>query len=182
MKNYYEILEVNQKASEEIIKKVFKIQVKKYHPDAVAQDKKTEAEEKIKELNEAYEILSSPEKRQAYDEELKLQELNDDEITNLRDENTFLREKLDKQNKLIEDLINKSQDTDYQGNDYFNNEDVLTDEENDTLNNEEYIRKLNFKYSLIDFIFKIIVILILICLGIYAIYLLTDINLLTLFF
>lgn len=69
---YYEILEVSEKASNEIIKKAYNIFVKKYHPDVVPQNEKAFAEEKIKKINEAYEILSNPEKRKAYDEELYL--------------------------------------------------------------------------------------------------------------
>ena len=69
MKNYYEILEVNKKASQETISKVYKFLAKKYHPDANP-DNKQEAEEKFKEISEAYEILSNEEKRKEYDEEL----------------------------------------------------------------------------------------------------------------
>ncbi len=70
MKNYYEILEVDVKASSEIIDKAFKVLAKKYHPDAHNSDKKEWAEEKFKEINEAYEILSNEEKRKEYDIEL----------------------------------------------------------------------------------------------------------------
>ena len=69
MKNYYEILEVNKKASQETISKVYKFLAKKNHPDANP-DNKQEAEEKFKEISEAYEILSNEEKRKEYDEEL----------------------------------------------------------------------------------------------------------------
>ncbi|HEY5792015.1 MAG TPA: J domain-containing protein [Chthoniobacterales bacterium] len=64
-KDYYEILGVSKGASEEEIKSAFRKLARKYHPD-VATDKKT-AEEKFKELNEAYEVLSDPAKRQKYD-------------------------------------------------------------------------------------------------------------------
>ncbi len=67
MKNYYEILEVNNKASPDIIKKVFKLQIKKYHPDVVGEGEKGLAEIKVKELNEAYDILSDENKRAEYD-------------------------------------------------------------------------------------------------------------------
>lgn len=71
MKNYYEILEINEKASQEIIDKVYKVLIKKYHPDLQENAEiKTKYEEKIKEINEAYEILSDPEKRAKYDREL----------------------------------------------------------------------------------------------------------------
>lgn len=69
-KNYYEILEVDVKASKEIIDKAFKVLAKKYHPDTQSEDKKEWAEEKFKEINEAYEILSNDESRKNYDIEL----------------------------------------------------------------------------------------------------------------
>lgn len=72
MKNYYEILEINEKASQEIVEKAYKVLVKKYHPDLQTDpDKKHECEIKIKEINEAYEILSNNDSRAQYDEELK---------------------------------------------------------------------------------------------------------------
>lgn len=67
MKNYYEILEVNENASKEVIDKAYKVLAKKYHPDLQEERNKKAAEEKIKSLNEAYEILSNPEKRKIYD-------------------------------------------------------------------------------------------------------------------
>ena len=70
MKNYYEILEVNEKASKEVIDKAYKVLAKKYHPDLQEEKNKKAAEEKIKILNEAYEILSNPEKRKSYDEKI----------------------------------------------------------------------------------------------------------------
>ena len=73
MKNYYEILEVNKKASQETISKVYKFLAKKYHPDANP-DNKQEAEERFKEISEAYEILSNEEKRKEYNTELETQE------------------------------------------------------------------------------------------------------------
>ena len=73
MKNYYEILEVNKKASKEVISKVYKILAKKYHPDTTTCDKQV-AEEKFKQISEAYEILSDEEKRRQYDSELEAQE------------------------------------------------------------------------------------------------------------
>lgn len=70
MKNYYEILEVNETASEETINKVYKFLAKKYHPDVNPENKEF-AEAKFKEISEAYEILSDSEKRTSYDAELK---------------------------------------------------------------------------------------------------------------
>ena len=71
MKNYYEILEVNQKASKEVIEKAYKVLIKKYHPDGQVSSKKYECDEKMKEINEAYEILSNPFLRSQYDIEIE---------------------------------------------------------------------------------------------------------------
>lgn len=65
-KDYYATLGVSKGATEEEIKKAYKQQVKKYHPD-LNPDSKT-AEEKMKEVNEAYEVLSNPEKKARYDQ------------------------------------------------------------------------------------------------------------------
>jgi len=64
-KDYYATLGVPREATADDIKKAFRKLARKYHPDT-AKDKKT-AEEKFKEINEANEVLSDPEKRQKYD-------------------------------------------------------------------------------------------------------------------
>jgi curved DNA-binding protein len=64
--DYYELLEVPKDASASELKKAFRKLARKYHPD-VAEDKST-AEEKFKKINEAYEVLSDPEKRSKYDQ------------------------------------------------------------------------------------------------------------------
>jgi curved DNA-binding protein len=64
-RDYYETLGVSKNASQEEIKSAFRKLARKYHPDT-AKDKRS-AEEKFKEINEAYEVLSDPEKRKKYD-------------------------------------------------------------------------------------------------------------------
>ncbi|MCM1990783.1 molecular chaperone DnaJ [Oceanirhabdus seepicola] len=64
-KEYYEVLGIEKDASEADIKRAFKKLALKYHPDRNPDDK--EAEEKFKEINEAYQVLSDPEKRSKFD-------------------------------------------------------------------------------------------------------------------
>lgn len=64
-RDYYEVLGVDKNASEDEIKKAYRKLAKKYHPDLNPGDK--EAEEKFKEANEAYEVLSDAEKKAKYD-------------------------------------------------------------------------------------------------------------------
>ncbi|HPD00790.1 MAG TPA: J domain-containing protein [Acetivibrio sp.] len=64
-KDYYKILELDKNASSEKIKKKYRKLAKKYHPDANPGNK--QAEEKFKEINEAYEVLGDEEKRKKYD-------------------------------------------------------------------------------------------------------------------
>jgi DnaJ-class molecular chaperone len=65
-KNYYDILEVNKDAKEDEIKKSYKKLAVKWHPDK-NMDNKEESERRFKEISEAYQVLSDPEKRQIYD-------------------------------------------------------------------------------------------------------------------
>ena len=63
-KDYYAILEVSQDASTDEIRKAFQAKARKLHPDI---NKAPDAEEKFKEVSEAYAVLSDPEKRKRYD-------------------------------------------------------------------------------------------------------------------
>lgn len=63
--DYYKVLGINKNADEKTIKKAYRKLAKKYHPDINPGD--TDAEAKFKEVTEAYEILSNPEKRKLYD-------------------------------------------------------------------------------------------------------------------
>jgi len=65
-KDYYKILGVDKNASQKDIQKAYRKLARKYHPDVNPDDKS--AEEKFKDINEANEVLSDPEKRKRYDE------------------------------------------------------------------------------------------------------------------
>jgi len=66
VRDYYEILEAHPKASFETIEKCYRIQMKKYHPDV---NRASDASERATQINQAYRVLSDPEKREAYDRE-----------------------------------------------------------------------------------------------------------------
>ncbi|MDG6221493.1 MAG: DnaJ domain-containing protein, partial [Candidatus Thermoplasmatota archaeon] len=65
-RDYYEVLDVDKNASPEEIKRAYRKMAKRYHPDMNRENSK-EAEEKFKEVSEAYEVLADADKRAAYD-------------------------------------------------------------------------------------------------------------------
>ena len=65
-RDYYEVLGIQKGASEDEIKKAFKKKAREFHPDLHPDD--PTCEEKFKEANEAYEVLSDPDKRAKYDQ------------------------------------------------------------------------------------------------------------------
>lgn len=90
-KNYYDILQINQNASPEIIDKAYKTLAKKYHPDLQEENNKKEAEEILKEINEAYEILSDPNKKALYDQNLKNETISQEDYDEIYEENQNLK-------------------------------------------------------------------------------------------
>ena len=92
-KNYYEILEVDKNASNEIIDKAYKILAKKYHPDLQDGINK-EYEEKMKKINEAYAILSDESKRARYDEQLQRTTISLQQYQEIVEENRKLRQEI----------------------------------------------------------------------------------------
>ena len=76
MKNYYEILQVNSKASKEIIDKAYNVLLKQYNPNIQKSEiEKMRSEQIIKDLNEAYYVLSDVFLREQYDRELQQENL-----------------------------------------------------------------------------------------------------------
>lgn len=97
MKNYYEILEVDKNASNEIIEKSYKLLAKRYHPDlqnTKSTKEKNSNQEKMKEINEAYAVLSNDFKRREYDKQIKETTISIEEYNKVIQENNMLRRKL----------------------------------------------------------------------------------------
>lgn len=138
--NYYEILEVNKNASPEIIEKAYKTLVKKYHPDLQQDENKNKYEEKIKKINEAYDILSDPEKRKKYDLNLKNTEISINDYNSLYQENINLKNNL---NILKEKLnyLNNIQNNYKKNNLNYNNLE----------NNKNYSENNNINYNDINY-------------------------------
>ena len=136
--NYYDILEVNKNASQEIIEKAYKTLVKKYHPDLQENNLKDNYEEKIKKINEAYEILSNSEKRKNYDLQLQNNEISKEDYYNLYNENINLKNEIN----YLKNNINLNNN--YQTQDIKNNvqQNQNTSYENN-INQEEINQKIN---------------------------------------
>ena len=93
-KNYYKILEVDSSASPEVIEKAYKALAKKYHPDLQEESQKESAGEKLKEINEAYEILSNPESKAKFDQMLSNTTISSEDFNKIADENKKLHDEL----------------------------------------------------------------------------------------
>lgn len=127
MKNYYDILEVSRKASKDTINKIFKIHMKSNHPDLFQGDDKIKAEEKSKELTEAYNVLSDEVQRAKYDEELEAQESESsfNNVQAIMEENEYLKQVIAKKDQYISrltgmDFQDQAQVNQY-NNGYYNN-------------------------------------------------------------
>ena len=92
MKNYYEILEVSENASQEVIEKAYKTLAKKYHPDTWPRDKIFFAESKFKEITEAYNTLSNENARKDYDLKIGIGNSSDEKYNKLYSENEQLKQ------------------------------------------------------------------------------------------
>lgn len=126
-KNYYDWLEINKNASNEIVEKAYRTLVKKYHPDLQEGEKKLEYEEILKHINEAYDTLSDPIKRQSYDAQIKENSYTEDNYQNLYNENQELKNE-------INNLNIKNQSQEYQNK---------INQEQYNQNDAEYNKKMN---------------------------------------
>ena len=111
MKNYYEILEVSENASFEVIEKAYRTLKKKYHPDMNSGNNSYYSEDKFKELTEAYRILSNKALRAQYDEEIGLGSNNFNVYNNLYSEQERLKREVQslKMEKESQKYLNKKQ-------------------------------------------------------------------------
>ena len=100
--NYYEILEVSVNASKEVIKNAYRALTKKYHPDSYKGNQEY-AQEKMKEINEAYETLMDDNKRLMYDYEngFKIDPNAPKNEIDLKEEDIKVEEKENKEDKLM---------------------------------------------------------------------------------
>lgn len=155
--NYYEILQVNKNASNEIIEKAYKILVKKYHPDLQKNNSKKEYEEKIKKINEAYEILSDSEKRKNYDIFLKNNEISIEEYNKIYNENIILKNEI---NYLKNNYIQLQNNYNHFNNNFLNNINKNINTPKNNINYNYYKPKNKIKYKIKDLIALFITILI----------------------
>ena len=149
-KNYYDILEVNKNASPEIIEKAYKTLVKKYHPDLQNNNLKAEYEEKIKLINEAFEVLSNSEKRKNYDLNLKQNEVSIEDYNNLINENLKLKNEINYlKNNLINYKNNINNNLNNKINENLNYNDINKNNLNNNKNiNNNYSENIRQKYNI----------------------------------
>ena len=167
MKTLYELLEVSEKASKEIIERAYKVLAKKYHPDLQKEEDKEKAEQKMKQINEAYDILSDDIKREKYDEELKIkrqqEELEKDKLRYNQNMNTNTIQN-NNQNITTEELKNMQKEIRNIQNQY---------EQKYQQAYEGYLRSLGYKikykwsWDRVKDLLKTLLIMIIICLIIW---------------
>lgn len=164
MKNYYEILEVDKHATAKVIKGVYKLHIKENHPDLFQGEEKARAEERIKKLNEAYEVLSDENKRKAYDKLLEKE--FESELNILREENQELKNMLEHEEEYTDNFSGRNS-LEYSEAKFANRTTEYEPDENVTYeNNQKYMNKLLKK----EFVIKLVAticILIAVSVGIY---------------
>ena len=177
-RNYYDILQINRNASPEIIEKAYKTLAKMYHPDLQSDENKKTSEEILKQINEAYEILSNPEKKKVYDNSLleeehtnssKMQTPSDSSDYNntntipihelhARQQQEFLRQQKLQQEKQYQEQLQREQELAYQEQVQQARQQAYYDAYIQDLKNRGY--KIRYKKSFTDYVKGIISILI----------------------
>ena len=100
MKNYYEILEVDKNASQEVIEKAYRTLAKKYHPDLQQGEKQQEYAEKMKIINQAYDVLSDGIKREEYNKQLE-NEKQQNQTISIEEQQRIMRENYELKQQII---------------------------------------------------------------------------------
>ena len=150
MKNYYEILQVNENASQEIKEKAYKVLEKKYHPDLQNDMKKKElSEDKLKQINEAYDILSDSFLRGQYDTELQRQK--EEEIKAKYGDKDYGTEKTKFYGRTNENQKNKSEQ-DLRREEYYAQKINARQEQYDQEEKKRQAQKLGTLAGVIDFV------------------------------
>lgn len=182
MKDYYELLELSKNASDETIKKVFRMLIKKNHPDLFEGKEKEEAEEKVKELNEAYAVLIDKEKREKYDAELKQYSFKENvDVERLIEENEYLKSVINEKNNLIKEFLEENGVYNY--SEYIPHEEENNVEYNqNTAQDEKRSENEGYKqYKMSERIKNIMYMGLIIFIGIVALMAVTGINLFEIF-
>lgn len=111
MRNYYEILEVDKKASQEVIEKAYRTLAKKYHPDLQQGQMKQEYAEKMKIINEAYDVLSNSAKREQYNQKLENERIQREQIQYQQMQNEVMtreqQERIMQENYALKQQLNR---------------------------------------------------------------------------
>ena len=152
MKNYYEMLEIDKNASDEIIKVAYKALVKKYHPDLKEGISKINAKEKIKKINEAYDILKKKKKKYEYDQNLINESITKEQYEILLNENMNLRRELNlyrnntyhnyrQNNRYTKENYNTNYNTNY--NNDINSQNNTYKKQNSSINNNHFKGNIN---------------------------------------
>lgn len=182
MKNYYQILQVDKDADLEIIQRIFKYHIKKNHPDLFQGDEKLQAEKRVKELNEAYDIISDSQKRKEYDEQLENEQTQEKEQDMIHSHPSFERLQLENEvlkNQLTEKetLLNKIYQEFNLGTPYSIQEEQIDPQDEVDYNDTKSIAK-HYVSKLKIFLFKLSITLVLIAFGFIIISFLTNVNVL----
>lgn len=128
--NYYEILEIKESASTEVIKAAYKALAKKYHPDSRSENN-YDYQKTMADINEAYEILSDEKKRREYD--LKRKTYKESGYTQEQYKTSAYGNEENKSHK-NEDVETEDENTNDEGRSYANEDLETNDEENDDEN------------------------------------------------